>query len=43
MTGMALIAAACIGNGVLLLLKLRMMRRLTDIESPSPSISATNS
>ena len=44
MIGTALIAAACLGNGVLLLLKLRMMRRLANLECPPRSIiSATNS
>lgn len=35
MVGTILITAACIGNGVLLALKMRMMRRLTEIESPA--------
>ena len=43
MSGVALIAAACLGNGVLLLIKLRMMRQLAEIESPRGPISATNS
>ena len=34
MIGTILITAACIGNGVLLALKMRMMRRLTEIEFP---------
>ncbi len=43
MIGTALIAAACLGNGVLLLLKLRMMRRLTSLECSERTFSASNS
>lgn len=42
MIGTALIAAACLGNGVLLLLKFRMMRHLAGLES-SGGLSASNS
>ncbi|HLT78322.1 MAG TPA: hypothetical protein VKZ87_13130 [Ferrovibrio sp.] len=39
MVGTILIATACIGNGMLLVLKLRMMRHLAEIESPVRKIS----
>lgn len=43
MIGTALIAAACLGNGVLLLFKFRMMRRLTSFECAVRTFSASNS
>ena len=43
MIGMALIAAACLGNGVLLLFKFRMMRHLASLECPGRNFSASNS
>ena len=43
MIGTALVAAACLGNGILLVLKFRMMRRLARLECGDRTFSASHS